>query len=174
MGSLNLQPPQPITPEHAIADFECGHETLDRWLKRKALANEASGASRTYVLCDAADGRVIGYYALAAGSVARREALGKLRRNTPDPIPVMVLGRLAVDRRWQGRKLGAALLRDAILRTLSAAGIIGARALLVHALDDEAARFYRRHGFLDSPIDPRVLMLPLETARKALTDHEGA
>lgn len=155
--------PEPLGPGHDLSDFSCGQPSLDEWLRRRALANQASGASRTYVVCSAE--RVIGYYALAAGAVAVCEATGRVRREMPDPIPVMVLGRLAVDRRRQGRGLGLDLLRDAVLRTLKAAEIVGVRALLVHALDERAAHFYLRAGFSPSPLRPLTLMLRLADAR---------
>jgi len=112
--------------------------------------------------------RVIGYYALATGGVAQVAAPGRVRRNMPDPVPVMVLGRLAVDRRYQGRGLGMGLLRDAILRTLRAAEVGGIRAILVHAIAEEAKRFYERHGLVESPIDPMMLMITIADARKSL------
>ena len=159
-------PPQPLLPAHDLSLFDSGRPVLDDWLRQRASRNELSGASRTYVVCE--DRRVVGYYCLSSGAVESREAPGRIRRNMPDPIPVMLMGRLAVDRTRQGTGLGRALLKDAILRTLKAADISGMRALLVHALDGQAAEFYRHNGFLASPIDPLVLMLPLETARKAL------
>ena len=139
---------------------------LDDWLRKRALANEASGASRTYVVCDA--GRVVGYYALASGGVTLSAAPGRVRRNMPDPLPVMILARLAVDRSWQGRSLGRSLLRDAVLRTLQAAEIAGIRAILVHAISEEAKRFYERCGFAASPVDPMTLMVTIADAREAL------
>jgi len=163
---VTLSPPEPLRPGHDLASFECGRPALDNWLRPRALRNESAGASRTYVVCDAL--RVVGYYCLAAGAVECARTPGRVRRNMPDPVPVMLMGRLAVDRTQQGAGLGRALLRDAILRTLQAAEIAGMRALLVHALDQDAARFYRYNGFLPSPMDPFVLMLPLDTARKAL------
>lgn len=163
---MTLTPPHPIQADHDVSQFDSGRPVLDGWLRQRAIRNEDSGASRTYVVCEEA--RVVGYYTLSSGSVENRQAPGKVRRNMPDPIPVMLMGRLAVDRSQQGRGLGRALLRDAILRTLKAAEFAGMRALLVHALDRKAAEFYRHNGFLVSPIDPLVLMLPLHTARKAL------
>jgi GNAT superfamily N-acetyltransferase len=163
---VTLTPPLPLKADHDLSQFASGRPILDDWLRQRAARNESAGASRTYVVAEGA--RVVGYYALSTGAVEPRRAPGKVRRNMPDPIPVMVMGRLAVDRAWQGRGLGRALLKDAILRTLMAAEIAGLRALLVHALDAEAARFYRANGFLVSPIDPLVLLLPLGTARQAL------
>jgi GNAT superfamily N-acetyltransferase len=166
VGAVTLLQPQPIQAEHDASRFVSGRPALDDWLRHRALRNESAGASRTYVVCDGA--RIVGYYSLASGSVESRQTPGRVRRNMPDPVPVMLLGRLAVDRTVQGAGLGRALLKDAILRTLNAAEISGMRALLVHALDEPAAAFYRHNGFLASPMDPLVLMLPLDTARKAM------
>jgi GNAT superfamily N-acetyltransferase len=141
-----------LTPAHAIDAFNSGYATLDDWLKRHALLNQESGASRTYVI--EADGRVVGYFALAAGSVIASEAPGKIRRNMPDPVPVMILGRLAIDKDWQGRGLGSDLLREAVMRTVQVAGIAGVRAIVVHAIDGSAAKFYERAGFVASPHRP--------------------
>ena len=161
-----LSPPELLTEQHETADFTSGEVSLDDWLKRHPLANEQAGGSRTYIVC--AGRRVIGYYALATGGVAQVAAPGRVRRNMPDPVPVMVLGRLAVDRRYQGRALGMGLLRDAILRTLQAAEVGRIRAILVHAISEEAERFYERHGFVGSPIDPMMLMITIADARKSL------
>ena len=149
-----------------MAEFDCGRPALDAWLVSRAFRNEREGGSRTYVVSD--DGVVIGYYCLAAGSVMHRAAPGRIRRNLPEPIPVVLLGRLAVTRSHHGRGIARALVRDALLRTLQAAEIAGIRALIVHSLDEDAAAFYRHLGFVESPIDPLVLMLPLATARRAL------
>ena len=157
--------PEPISAAHVLTGFDSGRPTLDDWLATRALRNEQRGASRSYVVCD--QGRGVAYYCLSAGAVAQREMPGRIRRNMPDPIPVMLMGRLAVARSHRGRGIARGLVRDAILRTLKAAEIAGIRALLVHALDEEAARFYRRLGFLESPVDPLVLALPVDTARKA-------
>lgn len=149
--------PEPLTAAHQLAGFESGESTLDHWLKHRALRNQGSGASRTYVLC--ADGQVIAYYCLATASIMSEQASGRIRRNMPDPIPAMVLGRLAVDHRWQGQGIGKALLRDAILRTVQVSEIVGVRALLVHALTESAVNFYQAHGFHPSPVNPRTLFL---------------
>lgn len=161
-----MKRPEPITADHVLAEFDCGRPVLDGWLVSRALRNEQEGGSRTYVVSE--DGKVIGYYCLAAGSVLRRAAPGRIRRNMPNLIPVVLLGRLAVTRSHQGRGIARALVRDAVLRTLQAAEIAGIRALLVHSLDEDAAAFYRHLGFVESPIDPLVLMLPLAMARRAL------
>jgi len=156
-----LLAPCPITNQHDLDQFSCGVPGLDNWLKKRARLNERSHASRTYVLCD--DQRVIGYYALATGSLAANAAPGKIKRNMPDPIPVMVLGRLAIDQEYQGKKLGDALLRDAILRILQAAEIAGIKAILVHAISEEARKFYLDRSFVMSPSEPMTLVLPLES-----------
>lgn len=132
---------------------------LDDWLKTRSRKNEASGASRTYVITRAND--VVGYYSLAVGSVSHMLVPGKIRRNMPDPIPVMLLARLAVDTSIQGKGMGRALLRDAILRTEQAAHIAGIRAMLVHALHERAKVFYMGCGFTPSPINELTLMLPM-------------
>lgn len=161
MGAV-VGPPQPITERHVVEGFSSGYPVLDDWLVRRALSNHESGASRCYVV--EAEGRVVGYYALAAGSVMVADAPGKIRRNMPDPVPVMVLGRLAVDRALQGQGLGSSLLADAIRRTRSAASIAGMRALMVHAIDDKAAAFYERSGLSVSirrPLTYFLLLHPL-------------
>jgi len=164
-GTEEIGAPEHLTPQHDLEPFDSGVAALDDWLKRHALANEQAGASRTYVVC--AGDRVIGYYALASGGVAQTAATGRVRRNMPDPVPVMVLGRLAVDRAYQGREIGVGLLRDAILRILQAAELGGIRAILVHAISEEARRFYERHGFVASPIDPMTLMMTMADAKRA-------
>ena len=158
--------PERLGPQHDVSSFESGESALDDWLKRRALVNEESGASRTYVICSG--GRVIGYYALANGALAHAAAPGRIRRNMPDPIPVMVLGRLAVDRSCHGRRLGSSLLRDAVLRTLQAAEIAGIRAILVHAISEDAKKFYERSGFSASPLDPMTLLITIADAEKAI------
>src|SRR5262245_51967530 len=124
--------PEKLRADHDVSMFDCGEGALDDWLRRRALQNEEGGASRTYVVC--VGERVVGFYALAVGSVAHAGAPGRVRRNMPDPVPVVILGRLAVDRNHQGKNIEAGLLRDAVLRTLQAADIAGVRALLVHAI----------------------------------------
>jgi GNAT superfamily N-acetyltransferase len=165
-GEEQIRAPEKLGPEHDLRCFDSGEPALDDWLRRRALPNQESGASRTYVI--RAGDRVIGYYALAAGVIAQAEATGRARRNMPDPVPVMVIGRLAVDSSWQGRGLGRALLRDAVLRTMQAADIVGIRAILVHAIAEDAKRFYERCGFQPSPVDPMTLMITLRDARQAL------
>lgn len=156
----------PFTTSHVVDDFSCGEPTLDGWLQQQAHKNEDRGASRTYVVSDGMT--VVSYYCLSAGGIARNHAPKRLQRNMPDPIPVMVLGRLVTDQRYQGRGIGKAMLLDAILRVLQAADIVGVRAMLVNAISSSVEQFYLRNGFLASPVDPLMLCLPLETARQAV------
>lgn len=152
--------PQPLATTHLLNDFECGEPALDEWLKRRALNNQATGAGRTFVVVDGKN-QVRGFYALAAGAVAHQEATSAVRRNMPDPVPVLVLGRLAVDRRAQGIQLGGAMLQDAVNRAVAVSQNTGVRALLVHALHERAKRFYLHYGFQESPQHPLTLMLRL-------------
>lgn len=161
-----LRAPQPLAPEHDIAGFDCGVASLDHWLERRAAANQASGASRTFVVCE--DRKVVGYYALASSAVAPAAAPGRFRRNMPDPVPVVVLGRLAIAASHRGQELGRALFRDAALRVIHAADAIGIRGMVVHALSEEARAFYRRLGLDESPLDPMTLMVTLIDLREAV------
>lgn len=162
----SLQAPEALGDHHDLAGFDSGEPTLDDWLQRRARANQVSGASRTYVVAHAR--MVVGYYSLAFGAIALVEAPARARRNMPDPIPMAVLGRLAIDRTWQGKGLGRLLLRDAILRTSQAAAIIGVRGVLVHALSPDAKRFYETSGFRESPNRPMTLVVTLRDAIAAL------
>lgn len=161
---IPLGAPDPLAVSHMLDAFACGESSLDEWLKRRALPNQSSGASRTFVIADK-DQQVYGYYALAAGAVAHAHVSGSVRRNMPDPIPVMVLARLAVDRRAQGQQLGGALLQDALKRSLAVAQNAGVRALLVHALHARAKAFYEHYGFQASPLHPMTLMLRLDAVK---------
>lgn len=158
--------PEKLSAKHDLTAFDSGEAVLDEWLRVRALDDEAKGASRTYVVCS--EKRVIGFYALAVGAIAHGKAPGRVRRNMPDPLPVMLLGQLAVDRAFQGQGIGAGLLRDAVLRTVQAAEIAGIRAILVHAISKGAKRFYEGHGFVASPIDPLMLMITVAEALKVL------
>lgn len=158
--SMNLHAPESLSSDHKVNSFACGESVLDEWLKRRALSNQSSGASRTFVVTTI-DREVMGYYALAAGAVAHQDATRSIRQNMPDPLPVMVLARLAVDVRAQGIKLGAALLQDALNRCLQVSRNTGVRAMLVHALNDRARQFYEYYGFKASPVHPMTLMLQL-------------
>ncbi|MCX5871020.1 MAG: GNAT family N-acetyltransferase [Deltaproteobacteria bacterium] len=161
MGKITV--PEPINITHCLDNFDCGIQVLNQWMKRQALANESSGASRTFVVCENRfiKQHVIGFYALATGSVRPGDAPGSIKRQMPDPIPVMVLGRLAVDLHWQKKGVGSALLKDAVLRTRTVAKQAGIRALIVHALSDKAKNFYLHYGFQESPFNQMTLMLNL-------------
>jgi GNAT superfamily N-acetyltransferase len=163
---MKLHAPQPLTADHQLNTFNCGETSLDEWLKRRALLNQSNGASRTFVVVDESQ-LVMGYYALAAGAVHHQDATRSIRQNMPDPIPVMVLARLAVDIRTQGMQLGAGLLRDAVDRSLAVAKNTGVRALLVHALHERAKQFYLYFGFQASPVHPLTLMLRLKALDKS-------
>jgi predicted N-acetyltransferase YhbS len=156
---LTLSAPEPLASHHAIDSFSCGEPALDDWLRRRARANQVSGASRTFVLCEG--GQVIAYYALASSAVGVTSAPRRFRRNMPDPIPVVVLARLAVAASHHGRGIGRAMFQDAALRVINAADAIGIRGLIVHALTEDAATFYRRLGFDPSPLDSKILMVTL-------------
>jgi GNAT superfamily N-acetyltransferase len=160
--SGRLSAPQPLAADHRTEGFSCGEASLDEWLRRRALVNQTTGASRTFVVTDH-QVHVLAYYALAAGAVSHQESPGSIRRNMPEPIPVMVLARLAVDQRLQGRQVGGALLKDALRRAAAVAQNVGVRALLVHALNEHARQFYIHYGFMASPVNPMTLMLALHT-----------
>lgn len=163
---MTLSAPAPLADHHLLSDFDSGVPSLDDWLRRRARANQASGASRTFVLCEGE--RVVAYYALASGAVQGIEAPGRFRRNMPDPIPVVVLGRLAIDRSLQGRGIGRALVRDALLRVAQAGELIGIHGVLVHALSEQARAFYLAVGFEPSPLDPMTLMATMTDLRRAI------
>ena len=156
---MALLAPVLLHAQHQTEQFSCGVASLDAWLKRRALKNQIQGASRTYVACQG--DRVVAYYAIASGAVTCNEATGRLRRNMPDPIPVVVLGRLGVDSSLHGQGLGRSLVRDAALRILQAADVIGIRGMTVQALSDDARIFYEHMGFEPSPLDPNLLMMTL-------------
>lgn len=162
-----VRPPERLTAGHDLSVFDNGkHPSLDDWLRHRALASEGLSA-RTYVICDAdAPERVVGYYAISTAMEQRAALPGaKLRRGMPDQVPLLLIGRLAVDRRFQGQGLGTELLADALRRCLAAADIAAARAVIAHAIDDDAVGFYRLHGFLPSPLGPRIMLMPIETMR---------
>ncbi|MBZ9707170.1 GNAT family N-acetyltransferase [Mesorhizobium sp. ESP7-2] len=156
--------PTPLAEDHDLELFQSGTESLDQWLRRRARANQVSGASRTYVMAEGT--RVVGYYCLSSGGLDLAEAPGIIRRNMPYPIPMVVLGRLAADASWQGKGLGAALLQDAVLRSSQAATILGIRGIFVHAILDEAKAFYEHYGFAASPKNPMILLLSLKGQMK--------
>lgn len=162
--------PRPIRVNDDLAAFDSGEPDLDSYLRQKAVTNHIQGGSRCFVTCR--DGRVVGFYGLAAAAVERGSP-GRVRRNMPDPVPVILLSRLAVDRTEQGKGAGSHLLRDAITRSMAAAELIGVRAILVHALRDHARAFYAHFGFEPSPTDPLHLLLLIKDARMHHCDGVG-
>jgi GNAT superfamily N-acetyltransferase len=167
-----IGPPEKLSAAHDFSSFDSGEPALDDWLRRRAEQNEASGASRTYVVC--VGRKVVGYYTLAAAAIAHAEAPGRIPRNMPDPVPVMVLGRLAVDKTMHGQGVGTGLLRDAVLRTIQAAEIVGIRAILVHAISEAAGRFYEKYGFIASPVDPLTVMITVAEAVRMIGNHNSS
>lgn len=163
---MTLGSPEPLSTRHDVAPFFSGSDSLDQWLKGRAAKNQLTGASRTYVASEGK--RVVGFYALAAGAVEGGATIGSFRRNMPDPVPVAMLGRLAVDRAWQEKGLGRALVRHACSRVGQAADVIGIRGMVVHALNDGAQKFYQRMGFDPSPRDPMLLMIKLTDLKAGL------
>lgn len=160
---MTLHAPAPLSDHHNLDGFDSGTPSLDDWLRRRARANQAGGASRCFVVAD--DDRVIAYYALASSSITHREATGSFRRNMPDPIPVVTLARLAVDRDYQKLGLGRDLIQDAARRVLAAADQIGIRGMMVHAISEEAKAYYLKRGFLQSPTSEMTLMVSLAMLR---------
>lgn len=156
----------PLAEGHRLDSFRCSKPELEFWLKQRARRNQLEGASRTFVVC--VNNEVVGYYALSAGAVLHETVPGNIRRNMPEPIPVAVLGRLAVHSDWNGQGVGAGLLKDAVLRTAKLAEEMGIRALLCHAIDESTKEFYLHHGFVESPIEPLTVMLNVAKLAKAL------
>jgi hypothetical protein len=165
---MTLRAPELLTAGHALDAFDSGEPRLDDWLRRRALRNQASGATRTFVVCDGP--RVVAYYALASGAIRVDAAAGRFRRNMPDPIPVVVLARLAVDRGWQCRGIARGSMRDAGLRILQAGSVIGIRGVIAHALNANARDFYLALGFDPSPIGPMMVMITIADLQAAGTD----
>jgi len=168
MTAFIITPPSPISADHVLDGFECGEPSLDEWLKKRALKNHISGASRCFVICHGM--KVIGYYSLSAGAIRRESVSKTMRRNMPDPLPILLLGRLAIDRRYHNQGLGRALLRDAMIRAVNVSGDAGVFALMVHALSEQARRFYLSRGFVESPLQPMTLMMTLTTIRSILAE----
>jgi len=171
-GTARVRPPERLTERHDLSAFDNGkHPSLDDWLRERALASEGLSA-RTYVICDRdAPARVVGYYAIST-AMEQRVALpsAKLRRGMPEQVPLLLIGRLAIDRAFRRIGLGTELLSDALRRCLTASEIAGVRGVVAHAIDDDAVRFYRRHGFLLSPLGERVMLMPIEAVRALFAD----
>jgi GNAT superfamily N-acetyltransferase len=173
MAKIRITAPERLAAQHDVKDFANGaHESLDAWLHDRALASEGNSA-RTYVVCDAAQPRrVVGYYTITT-AMEQRVALpsAKLRRGMPEQVRLLLIARLAVDAGYQAIGLGADLLADALRRCAAASEIVGARAVIVHAIDEKAAAFYARHGFIASPLGDLVMLLPIETGRSFLDEE---
>jgi len=161
--------PRPITPHDDVSIFGCGQPSLDDWLHLRAIKNEASGFSRTFISIERDSGLIAGYYCLSASSLAREDTPVPLARNAPDPIPVLLIGRLAVDSRFQRLGVGSSLLQDAVLKSIEASNLVGARAILVDALDDDAVAFYSRAGFTLVPRSSRVMYLLMKDIEATVT-----
>jgi GNAT superfamily N-acetyltransferase len=163
--NAQLRPPEPLAARDDVLRFSNGdHPSLDEWLRERARASEGLSA-RTYVVCTLEEpDRVVGYFSIST-ALEQRNTLpsAKLRGGMPAQVPLLLIGRLAVDKEWQGRGMGSALLADALRRCLAAAEIVGARGVIVHAIDESAARFYEHHGFVRSPLGPNVMLMPIET-----------
>lgn len=168
---MSFRSPRPLTASDDVSRFDCGEQSLNNWLNLRAIKNEATGASRTFVSIESETDRIAGYYCLSASSLRQEDAPGKVTRNMPDPVPVILLGRLAVDQDFKGRSLGASLLQDALLKGVEASRILGARAFLVDALDSDAERFYEKFGFtLMPPASKRAMYLLVKDAEATIAD----
>lgn len=168
LRQLPLTQPEEISGARNVAEFACGRDSLDDWLKYKAAKSNATGDSKVFVICDDR-GRVAGYYSISAGSVSRKEATRKIGRNAPDPVPMALIGRLAVHQDRQCQGIGSALLRDAILRIAQAAEYLGIKGIMVHALDDDSAKFYAKCGFRQSKVDEYHLMISMSEVTAELS-----
>lgn len=153
-----------LAVDHDISNFYSGEAMLDTWLRTRAFKNDSTGATRTFVLCAEGTRRVIGYYSLSTGSIQREDVTGAFRRNMPEPIPVIIIARLAVDLVHQHQRFGGKLLREAVLRAILVSKTVGVRGVIVHALTDDAKAFYKRFGFVESPTQSHTLMLSLKDA----------
>jgi GNAT superfamily N-acetyltransferase len=157
-----------LTQDHDLSEFDCGNPQLNNWLRRFAWPNQRAETAKTYVAHQ--QNRVVGYHALAAGSVLKHEAPERIAQGIANhPVGLILLARLAVDQSEKGKGLGKALLRDALARIAQAADVVGVRAVLVHAIDDAARKFYLHHGFQASPVDPFQLMMLMKDLRASIS-----
>ncbi|WP_321275751.1 GNAT family N-acetyltransferase [Thiomicrorhabdus indica] len=161
-----ISSPELLNQHHDTCEFSCGKGVLDNWLKVQALKNQTNRGSRTFVITSG--NQVIGYYALASGAVERSNVTSNIARNMPNPVPVVILARLAVDSNFKGLSLGKALLKDALLRSLNVANQIGVKAVLAHALDTQAVAFYEKFGFQRMPEQENTLMLAISNIERLL------
>jgi len=162
-----LTAPQPLSALHQLNDFDCGVQSLNDWLSNRALKNQTTGASRTFVVCE--NKQVIAFYALASSAIANHEVSAKFRRNMPNPIPVITLARLAVSQAYKGQSIARAMLKDVGLRVVDASNTIGIRGIIVHALSEQAKQFYLKIGFRVSPIKPMTLMITVKDLELSLS-----
>lgn len=166
----DLTAPSLLSDDHNVDNFDCGEPTLNDWLKKRAAKNNAADASRCFVICDHHN-EVVGYYCLSAGAIHRESAPKSMRRNMPESLPVLVLGRLAIDKNYHNKGLGSALLRDAMIRSVSIAQEAGVFAILIHSLSDKAKQFYMSRGFIESPLQTMTLFMTLATIRTILAEE---
>ena len=153
--------PELLAGEHLLEGFDCGSEALNHWLVRRALRNQSSGTSRTWVVVEVETGQVVAFYASSTASILRSSAPKRIGRNQPEELPAVLLARMGVDSRHQARSLGAALLKHFMLKAIEVAQSVGVRVLLIHAKDESAKSFYEDYGFVESPLDPLVMMMLL-------------
>lgn len=168
MKLAKLSPPTLLTNDHETKEFDCDEPSLNEWLQKRALKNQILGASKCFVICHSKE--VVGYYCLSAGAIGHDLAPKAMRRNMPDPLPVLLLGRLAIDKKYHNKGLGSAMLRDAMLRAVNVAKEAGVFVVLLHALTEKAKRFYLSRGFVESPVQLMTLMTTLETIRLILLE----
>jgi GNAT superfamily N-acetyltransferase len=170
---LGISAPKLLDDLHLTNSFQCGNEVLDSWLSKQALKSQKRGTARVYVVDDTETQQVLGYYAIAMGSVSREQAFGALRRNSPDPIPMVILARLGVDSAYQGKGIAAGLLKDCVLRSIQAMNAVGGAGILVHAIDHNAQTFYKKFGFKESTFDPLVLMARICDIEQSIDSVSG-
>jgi GNAT superfamily N-acetyltransferase len=168
---LSFRSPRPLAASDDVSKFDCGEQSLNHWLNLRAIKNQATGASRTFISVDSETDTIAGYYCLSASSLRLEDAPSKVTRNMPDPVPVILIGRLAVEQAFKGRGLGASLLQDALLKGIEASRILGARAFIVDALDSNAERFYEKFGFTPMPpASKRAMYLLMKDAEATVAD----
>jgi predicted GNAT family N-acyltransferase len=171
---LSFRTPRPLINSDDVSKFDCGEQSLNNWLHLRAIKNQTTGASRTFVSIDSENDSIAGYYCLSASSLRQEDAPSKVTRNMPDPVPVILIGRLAVDQAFKGNGLGASLLKDALLKGIEVSQIVGARAIIVDALDEDAERFYSKFGFaLMPPASKRAMYLLVKDAEATITAVAG-
>jgi GNAT superfamily N-acetyltransferase len=172
LGLNDCSPPQRLKPEHKFDDFDCQEQSLNDWLKNRAIKNDLADASRTYVVC--CGDRVVAYYSTHLGSIEHSEVSAKVKRNMPNPMPAFVLGRLAVDENYQKRGIGKALIKDMFLKALEVSERAGTKVVLVEALHENAMRFYESFGFVRSKTNPLLLMKLIAEVRASFEEAKNS